>query len=161
MTIGVELGSAETTELVDGKIAEEEMSEDDSEASEDVTELRTWVEDAEFVNEADELGTLLDERRLEDMADEDVADAKVEEDRSTGELETEELTWVEEDTGITELDAEEGCADDEALEERADDVLDNRTDEDMAEQVPNPGWQPVPQYADVEPLLKGISIGSS
>lgn len=53
--------------------------------------------------------------------------------------------------------AEDDCIiEDETLEDwlRGEDVEDDRTDEDMPLQFPNPGWQPVPQYAEVEPLYK-------
>ncbi|KAF1847131.1 uncharacterized protein K460DRAFT_402496 [Cucurbitaria berberidis CBS 394.84] len=130
-------------------VAIEVLSDDDPEASEDMTEPRTNVDDAEFVNVADGLDTLMDEGGLEDMADWGVVDTKVEVDGLIDEPDTavereklvvvlddaaDELTWVEEDTGMIELDAEENCADDEALEERSDDVLDDRTEEEALEE---------------------------
>jgi hypothetical protein len=140
-------------ELAEDCTAELEMSDEDETADE---VSMADEDDAEFVDDAtDEViameleeSTADDERAMDELADELTCVA------------IEELIPAEEDAGITELDAED-CASEEALEDRTVGVLDDCTDEETPEQVPNPGWQPVPQYADVEPLPRSISLCSS
>jgi hypothetical protein len=91
-------------------VATEEKIEGNPEASEDVTESRTYMDDAEFVNVTDGLGMLIDKGRLDDTADWDVAGNKVEVERGIDEpemtVERKELVVVP-DVVADELDETE------------------------------------------------------